>query len=548
MSTLTPELLPTLSAGTNAPGDGLFNILELVSVWAGEPFTSKPVSVHPVLAAMAEQVSGLILPDPQGIAHLIPALHGTADTREDETERQVLSVLLAAWAAQEVVYLAADPNAAQAAIDAARAWADCPCRDHGLEARLAEKIARAVGRPGGGGAVAQTRAKVAAEAAQYAADAAATSHSADAATEAAALAVESATQAARLAPDNGRETLAPLLEGLITEHARLTGRGPLPVLTEADAARLRGITGPAPRFIALLEGLLPTLSDGTHDPGDGVFNVLELLSVWAGESFTSYPMSVHPVIAAMAVTVNDLMPANLRYKIAYLIPALHGTADARDDETARQVLSVRLAAWAAQQGVHRVLDRESAQAAIDAARAWADCPCEEHAQAARHAEAVVRAGEPAARSARVYAVEALLAPAYAAAAATVSGGGYPVHSGAARSAVALAAADVRLDPHRGVSALPALLEGLLTEHARLTGRGPLPVLTEADAARLRDIARPLHKVTLRLPDPGAVAQALRNGAALADGLPEGRVFAILAAQIEDQLPLFAAPTTKGPDE
>jgi hypothetical protein len=68
------------------------------------------------------------------------------------------------------------------------------------------------------------------------------------------------------------------------------------------------------------------LGRGAHaDPGAGC-NVLELASVLAGESWSTRPPSVHPALAAVAGTVNDLLTDDRRPLITPLAPWLPGTS------------------------------------------------------------------------------------------------------------------------------------------------------------------------------------------------------------------------------
>lgn len=193
---------------------------------------------------------------------------------------------------------------------------------------------------------------------------------------------------------------------------------------------------------------LPTLSGGAHDPHQGKGCFMEYASLLAGEEWSDSPACTHPVIAGMARTVNDLLPDSERHLIADLIPSVIGTADTREDETERRVLSARLAVWCAKQVAHLAPDPAVAWRAIAAAEAWADNPCGATADAAADA---ARAARAAALTEAGYAARAYAA-AYAAAAAAAD-------AAAARPAAyaAYAAAD-----------LPALLRGLIAEHARLT--------------------------------------------------------------------------------
>lgn len=174
---------------------------------------------------------------------------------------------------------------------------------------------------------------------------------------------------------------------------------------------------------------LPTLSAGAHRPHSGSACVMEYVSILAGEEWSDSPACTHPVLAAMARRVNDRLPDSERWRLARLVPSLIGTADTREDEMARRVLSMRLAVWCARQVLDQTPDRAAAESAIRAAEAWCECPCEAH----RSASATT---------------------AYSASAA---------------------AAAASADPF-------ALLTGLIAEHARLTGHTPDPAHEQAWAS------------------------------------------------------------------
>jgi hypothetical protein len=178
-----PNGLPTLSGGAHSPNSGKACFMEYASLLAGEAWSDSPSCTHPVIANMARTVNDH-LPDSRRheIAELIPSVIGTADTREDATQRRVLSVRLAAWCARQVLDLAHDRAVALAAIEAAEAWCDNPCKETDAAYAASANAAYAY--------------------AAYAAYAAATY-------------AATATAAAADLPS--------LLRGLIAEHARLTG-------------------------------------------------------------------------------------------------------------------------------------------------------------------------------------------------------------------------------------------------------------------------------------------------------------------------------------
>ena len=124
--------------------------------------------------------------------------------------------------------------------------------------------------------------------------------------------------------------------------------------------------------------------------------------------------------------------------------------------------------WCARQVAHLALDQAAADAAINAAEAWCDNPCDETQAAAAAAatanSAAARTAANAARAATNAARAAARAAANAADAAT----------NAARAA-ARAAANTADSAVVDLPALPALLDGLIAEHARLTGHQPATV-------------------------------------------------------------------------
>ena len=199
---MIPDYLPVLASGAHeSPKDGAC-VMEYVSLLAGEEWSDSPACTHPVLASMARAVNDS-LPDDrrQELVPLIGRLFGTADTREDATQRQVLSVRLAAWCARQVLDLAPDREKALAAIEAAEAWADEPTAERAANAAYAAAHAAAN----------------AAHAAAYAAYAAAY------AAAPAAYAAHAAAYAARAVAYAASDPVA-LLTGLLDEYDRLTGR------------------------------------------------------------------------------------------------------------------------------------------------------------------------------------------------------------------------------------------------------------------------------------------------------------------------------------
>ena len=167
---------------------------------------------------------------------------------------------------------------------------------------------------------------------------------------------------------------------------------------------------------------LPVLSRGAHTSPKAGACAMEYVSFLAGEEWSDSPACVHPVIAAMARSVNDRLGDEERQTLLPLLARTMGTAPTGTDEEQCR-LSVALAVWSAEQVTH-----QAQTAATRAARAAAAC---------------------AARAAAAH--QTFAAAAYAGAAAA--------------------------DPS-------GLLSGLLDEYDRLTGRTERPALTDDDLRRL----------------------------------------------------------------
>src|SRR5690606_3596459 len=145
---------------------------------------------------------------------------------------------------------------------------------------------------------------------------------------------------------------------------------------------------------------MPVLSAGAHDhPSEGAC-VMEYVSLLAGEDFSDSPVCTHPVLAAGAGAVNDSLPENERHLLGPLIGGLFGTADTRESELDRRVLSVRLTAWCARRVLHLVPEqgRGKYTAAVDAAEAGADNPTKGRT-AVNSADYAIRAANAAAHAA-----------------------------------------------------------------------------------------------------------------------------------------------------
>src|SRR5690606_30825303 len=239
---------------------------------------------------------------------------------------------------------------------------------------------------------------------------------------------------------------------------------------------------------------MPVLSAGAHDdPSEGAC-VMEYVSLLAGEDFSDYPVCTHPVLASAARVVNDYLPDSERYLLVPLIGRLFGTADTRESELDRRVLSVRLAAWCARRVIHLVPAQGHYKytAAVGAAVAWADSPTKEravHANAAANANYAANTNY-AANAANDDARAAANAANYAAYAATNAA--YAAYTAdyianaanAARAAVYAAS----YAANAAATALVDFLSSLLDYHAELTGHVARDVTDE----ELRALAKAVN--------------------------------------------------------
>ena len=161
---------------------------------------------------------------------LWPLIMRSMGTASDD---RVLSVRLAIWCARQVlpIFEAKHPDdlRPRSAIEAAEAWADCPCDDHAADAAYAANAAGTT-----------YAAYAAYDAAAYAATVAACDAAANAATVAA-YAGDAAANAA-YAGDAAYADLPALWSGLLDEYDRLTGRTEAPAPSRQDWDRLIGAT------------------------------------------------------------------------------------------------------------------------------------------------------------------------------------------------------------------------------------------------------------------------------------------------------------------
>lgn len=82
---------------------------------------------------------------------------------------------------------------------------------------------------------------------------------------------------------------------------------------------------------------LPTLSSGSHSPGDGQACVMEYVSILAGECFSDHPACTDIVLASAARAVNDWMSDEGRHLLIPLIGRLFGTAERSSDAVGVQL-------------------------------------------------------------------------------------------------------------------------------------------------------------------------------------------------------------------
>lgn len=119
---------------------------------------------------------------------------------------------------------------------------------------------------------------------------------------------------------------------------------------------------------------LPTLSAGSHDPGDGRACLMEYVSLLAGEAWSDRPECTHEILAHEARTTNDLLRDGDRPRLVPLIGRLFGTAE--DSSDLRAHLRIEQA-----QHVLELLEpasRGPVLVAIDRAESWIGRESDEH--------------------------------------------------------------------------------------------------------------------------------------------------------------------------
>lgn len=118
-----------------------------------------------------------------------------------------------------------------------------------------------------------------------------------------------------------------------------------------------------------LPDALPALSPGAHRPDSGEACVMEYVALLAGEPWSDRPKCTHPVLAQVALVVNDCLPDERRHELVPLIGRLFGTAANTLRGRERRVLAVRLAVWCARR-VQGAAPSAESQRALQAVEAW----------------------------------------------------------------------------------------------------------------------------------------------------------------------------------
>ena len=219
----------------------------------------------------------------------------------------------------------------------------------------------------------------------------------------------------------------------------------------------------------MIPDTLPILSPGKQPPGSGkvcaeqAVNWLVSGRLDLGDE-TDHPECVQPVLNALAIRVNDSLPADRRGEMWPLILRQPGTAHPEMEP----VLSIRLAAFCTEQVLDLTNDRSVPLEAIAAVRAWCDDPSDANSERCRS----VRAAYAAAHAAAFADAIADAAAAVAASAAYAPAAYDAAHALALGSAFADAIADATAayDADR----LLALLSAVQDECERLTGHVPSP--------------------------------------------------------------------------
>lgn len=192
-----PAGLPMLRRGIGrSPVDGGCLVQVSSYLHDGRSWTDDTTCVHPVLRQLAIHVNDAVSDDMRPLlAPLAADLVGTGPGPQG-IDGEVASVRLAVWAVRRVAHLVRDKHwsGCDAAVDAAEACSDCPCKSHLEAAAAVHAVAGACAT------------------ATYA----------------------TATDATCAARD---EALIGLLRDAIAEHKRLTGD----VARRADASRWRDV-------------------------------------------------------------------------------------------------------------------------------------------------------------------------------------------------------------------------------------------------------------------------------------------------------------------
>jgi hypothetical protein len=156
---------------------------------------------------------------------------------------------------------------------------------------------------------------------------------------------------------------------------------------------------------------LPILSNGKQDPGTNKVCAEQAIN-WlvSGRSDlgdeTDHPECVQPVLNALAIKVNDLLPDDRRGEMWPLILRQPGTSHPEMEPA----LSVRLACFLAEKVLDKVRpgDRKVCRDAITAAQVWCDNPNQEAAYAANATAYAANAAAAAAYAATADGPDALI--------------------------------------------------------------------------------------------------------------------------------------------
>ncbi len=287
--------------------------------------------------------------------------------------------------------------------------------------------------------------------------------------------IETQTQTARAGhlPNETQLRFARAGQGSHETHMSIARAGHSRIETHGRTARA-GKRNRNPRR-TMSQISVPWLRKGKGEtPADGGC-ILQVIDFVNRNEWTDRPPCVHPVIANLAIYVNDALPDGERRKLLDLAPRLIGTA------SQEKLVSVRLGVFCARY-VLPVFEAEHPgderpRKAIEAVEAWCECPCGEHGgavEAAMAAAAAVcaTAGAPRATATAVHDVGDAVA-AYAPQAAQD----------------AADAANCALGAVFGTAAAYDFLLAVLDEYDKLVGRAKVESVDLEPVARMLEEAR-----------------------------------------------------------